>query len=74
MGGVYTVYKSKSRTKRDNLYENEMFLNHVVEDLNGKIAEAKKRLADLESAKLTFKRNAEKGAPIPGESARQHSV
>jgi len=51
-----------------------MFWNHVVEDLNGKIAEAKKRLADLESAKLTFKRNAEKGAPIPGESARQHSV
>jgi len=63
------VYKSKSRKKRGNLIKNEVFWNQVVEDITAKITETKKGLADLESAKMTFRRNAERGAPIPGESA-----
>lgn len=41
--------------------------NQVVADVGFKLEEAKRRVAELESAIRAFKRNADKGEPIPGE-------
>lgn len=57
----------RSLSKKDvNLSRNKLFWNQVVDDVTAKISEARKRLDDLEAAQRIFRRNAEKGASIPG--------
>jgi len=67
-GELYTMYKSKSREKHDNLGTRKTYWNQVIADVDQKLAEARKRVADLEFARRAFQRNAAKGAPIPGAS------
>jgi len=63
------MHKQKAIEKCGNLDKRKIFWNQVVEDIDQKLAEAKQRVSELESAKTIFKRNATTGAPIPGQEA-----
>ena len=79
------MYKTKSRKKDDDLSKRYVFWNQVVEDIERKLKDARRRVSDLECAHRIFNQNAKKGAPIPAgdatavqvglhENHRQHSV
>lgn len=49
------------------LSKRKAFWTEVVEDIDRKIGEAEKRIGELQSARRTFKRNADSGQPVPSE-------
>jgi hypothetical protein len=53
----------------NNLSENKVFWNQLVKDAEAKIAEAKRRIKQLETARMTFEENAANDIPMPGTTS-----
>ena len=68
------MHKPKSRKIEHNLSNRQVFWNQVVEDVDRKLGEARKRVAELETARDIFKRNAAIGAPIPGQASTAAAI
>ncbi len=65
-----TMSKSVSRRiGRKPNSQSKPFWNQAVRDADAKLRQARKRVADLESARAVFLRNAAIGAAVPGEDA-----